>query len=50
MERVFGGTDKILLDSAGQGSGGNAGGVVPILPLNELLRRAPETGTTGGTR
>ena len=46
MERVFGGTDKMLLDSAGQGSGGNAGGVVPILPLNELLRRTPETGAT----
>ena len=47
MERVFGGTDKILLDSAGggSGSGGNAGGVVPILPLNEMLRRAP-TGAT----
>ena len=49
MERVFGGTDKVLLDSNQQGSGG--GNVVPILPLNELLRRAPETGTTtGGTR
>jgi len=44
---VFGGTDKILLDSNQQGSGGNAGGVVPILPLNELLRRTP---TTGGTQ
>ena len=49
MERVFGGTDKVLLDSNQQGSSG--GNVVPILPLNELLRRAPETGTTtGGTR
>jgi membrane protease subunit HflK len=36
MERIFGGTDKIILDA--QGSGG--GGVVPYLPLNEL-RRAP---------
>ena len=26
--------------------GGNAGGVVPILPLNEMLRRAPATGGT----
>src|SRR5215467_7614222 len=34
MERVFGGTDKILLDSAGQGSG-----VVPYLPLPELRSR-----------
>ena len=33
MERVFGGTEKIILDS---GSGGS--GVVPYLPLNELGR------------
>jgi len=33
MERLFGGTDKIILDSGGQGSG-----VVPYLPLNELTR------------
>lgn len=43
MERVFGGTDKILLDSNQPGS--NSGNVVPILPLNEMLRRAP-----GGTQ
>jgi membrane protease subunit HflK len=43
MERVFGGTDKIILDpgSGQQGSGGQ--GVVPILPLNELTR-PPATG------
>jgi membrane protease subunit HflK len=35
MERLFGGTDKIILDSGGQGSG-----VVPYLPLNELTRPA----------
>ena len=35
MERLFGGTDKIILDS---GSGGGSG-VVPYLPLNELTRR-----------
>jgi membrane protease subunit HflK len=34
MERLFGGTDKIILDS---GSGGQ-NGVVPYLPLNELTR------------
>jgi modulator of FtsH protease HflK len=45
MERVFGGTDKILLDSNQQGGGNNSGNVVPILPLNEMLRRAP-----GGTQ
>jgi membrane protease subunit HflK len=49
MERVFGGTDKILLDSNPQGGTGG-GNVVPILPLNEMLRRTPETGTApGGT-
>src|ERR1700674_5359645 len=33
MERVFGGTDKIIIDS------GTQYGVVPYLPLNELTRR-----------
>jgi membrane protease subunit HflK len=49
MERVFGGTDKIILDPGGPG--GQA--VVPYLPLNELTRRpagspgaAPQTGGT----
>jgi membrane protease subunit HflK len=37
MERLFGGTDKIILDSGGQG-----GGVVPYLPLNELTRPQPQ--------
>jgi len=46
MESVFGGTDKIILDSSQ--SGGNGGGsVVPVLPLNEMLRRTP---TAGGTQ
>ena len=35
MERVLGGTDKILID---KNQGGN-GGVVPYLPLGELQRR-----------
>jgi len=49
MERVFGGTDKIIVDqSAGSG-------VVPYLPLGELTRRpapsAPSTSAqTGGSR
>jgi membrane protease subunit HflK len=46
MERVFGGTDKVLLDSSGQG------GVVPYLPLPEL-RKAPAPASppaTGGNR
>jgi membrane protease subunit HflK len=36
MERLFNGTDKIILDSGAQN------GVVPYLPLNELAR--PQTG------
>jgi membrane protease subunit HflK len=47
MERLFGGTDKIIIDS------GTQGGVVPYLPLNELTR--PRTAPTpppqtGGAR
>jgi modulator of FtsH protease HflK len=33
MERVFGGTEKIIIDNSAQGAG-----VVPYLPLNELNR------------
>jgi modulator of FtsH protease HflK len=50
MERVFGGTDKIILDSNGQAGGG---GVVPYLPLTELRRPVAPTNPqqpTGGTR
>jgi len=46
MERVFGGTDKIILDSGSGAQGSNNSGVVPILPLNEMTRRP----TTGGTQ
>jgi membrane protease subunit HflK len=48
MERLFGGTDKIIIDPGA--SGGQ--GVVPYLPLSELSRRpatspaAPQTGRT----
>jgi modulator of FtsH protease HflK len=48
MERLFSGTDKIILDSGGQGQG-----VVPYLPLNEMTRprAAPATPPqTGGNR
>jgi len=47
MERLFGGTDKIILDP-----GAGRAGVVPYLPLSELNRRptgssaAPQTGGT----
>jgi len=50
MERVFGGTDKIILDSSGQAGGG----VVPYLPLPELRNRPPTpplpAPPTGGNR
>lgn len=52
MERLFGGTDKIILDSSGQGGSG----VVPYLPLPELRNRQPaqpsqsSQSTTGGNR
>jgi modulator of FtsH protease HflK len=49
MERLFGGTDKVILDSSGQGGSG----VVPYLPLPELRNRpqaqAPQS-TAGGNR
>jgi membrane protease subunit HflK len=36
MERVLGGIDKIILDPSNKGSG-----VVPYLPLDQLLRQNP---------
>jgi membrane protease subunit HflK len=46
MERLFGGTDKIIMDSGG------SGGVVPYLPLDQLQRRpqTPQTPQAGGGR
>ena len=42
MERVLGGTDKIIIDSkAGQG-------VVPYLPLDQLQNRTPPATTEEG--
>ena len=50
MERLFGGTDKIISDSSGQGRSG----VVPYLPLPELRNRpqaqAPQSTPAGGNR
>jgi membrane protease subunit HflK len=47
MERVFGGTDKYILDSSNSA-------VVPYLPLNELsgqpAQPQPQQGQTGGSR
>jgi membrane protease subunit HflK len=48
MERILGGTDKIILEGAGGSAGGS--GVVPYLPLNELTRRPPQAPATGGNR
>jgi membrane protease subunit HflK len=45
MERVFNGTDKIILDQSGPGSG-----VVPYLPLPEIGRNRPATSQTGATQ
>src|SRR6266478_533821 len=39
MERLFGGTDKIIVDSS-KNAGGS--GVVPYLPLNELRPQTPQ--------
>jgi len=49
MERLFGGTDKVILDSSTQGSSG----VVPYLPLPELRNRPstqPSQPAPGGNR
>jgi modulator of FtsH protease HflK len=46
MERLFGGTDKIIVDTS-KNAGGS--GVVPYLPLNEL-RPQTQTPQTGGSR
>ena len=48
MERLFGGTDKIIVDPGAS----NGTGVVPYLPLNELTHRPSGTpgAATGGTR
>jgi modulator of FtsH protease HflK len=44
MERLFGGTDKVIIDS------GATGGVVPYLPLDQLMRRPPAAPQAGGGR
>ena len=46
MERLFGGTDKIIVDTS-KNAGGS--GVVPYLPLNELRPQA-QTPQTGGSK
>jgi membrane protease subunit HflK len=44
MERLFGGTDKIIVDP------GASNGVVPYLPLDQLTRRPQTSPQTGGGR
>jgi membrane protease subunit HflK len=48
MERVMGGTDKVIIDTTGQSSSG----VVPYLPLSALTtpRPAPSPAQSGGSR
>ncbi len=42
IERIYGGMEKVIID---QGRGPQQGGVVPLLPLNDLMRsRVQETG------
>jgi modulator of FtsH protease HflK len=48
MERVFGGMDKIIVDSSAGRSGGS--GVVPVLPLNEFGRPQQQQQQPGGRR
>lgn len=45
MERVLGGANKIIMDSGRGGSGG----VVPYLPLNELMPKTPSAQSTTQT-
>ncbi len=45
MERVFAGTDKVILDSSASGTG-----VVPYLPLDQLNRGATQPAPTGANQ
>lgn len=46
MEQVLRGTNKVIIDSSGQGGQG----VVPYLPLPELLKKTPAPQPQGGQR
>lgn len=37
MERIFGGTDKVIIDQSGNGQN-----VVPFLPIDQLMRQQPQ--------
>jgi modulator of FtsH protease HflK len=47
IERIFSTTDKIILDAPGSGGGG---GVVPILPLDQMQRGGRPAAPAGGAR
>ncbi|MFB2531324.1 FtsH protease activity modulator HflK [Paracoccus sp. p4-l81] len=47
MEKVLGDVDKVILDGVSGGQGGQGGGVVPYLPLDQL-RRGGATTSEGG--
>lgn len=42
MERVLGGTDKIIVDAAGGAANGGSG-IVPYISLDELMKRGTQT-------
>jgi membrane protease subunit HflK len=44
IERIYGGMEKVILDTGTAGSGSNNGGVVPLLPLNEMVRPRAQDG------
>lgn len=47
MEKVLGGMNEVLLDGP---AGGQGQGVVPYLPLNELIKPMPAPATGGSKR
>ena len=47
MERVLGGSAKIIIDSGSGAQGEGVGGIVPYLPLNELQRGGSSSGGSG---
>jgi modulator of FtsH protease HflK len=44
MERVFGAIDKVIIDQGNGQPGVSGSGVVPVLPLNELIKKPATTG------
>src|SRR6188472_3277602 len=44
MERVFGGIDKVIIDQGTGAPGTTGSSVVPVLPLNEMVKKPATTG------